>query len=143
MVVIGPLISSAFLDGKDPSDTSFGGDLISSSTDYMDWLNSKPEASVVYVSFGTTSALSKMQEKEIGRGLLECRRPFLWVVKQPMENGKEEGEILENMEELKKYRMVVPWCSQVEVLCNPSIGCFVHIAVGIQRWRVWLLEFRW
>ncbi|KAJ4954238.1 hypothetical protein NE237_011021 [Protea cynaroides] len=101
MAAIGPLIH-----------TSFGGDLISSSMDYMDWLNSKPEASVVYVSFGTTSALSKMQEREIDRGLLECRRPFLWV-------------ILENMEELKKYGMVVPWCSQVEVLCNSSIGCFV------------------
>ncbi|KAJ4954845.1 hypothetical protein NE237_011628 [Protea cynaroides] len=125
MVGIGPLIPSAFLDGKDPSDTSFGGDLVSSTMDYMDWLNSKPEASVVYVSFGTTSALSKTQEREIGRGLLECRRPFLWVVMQPTENGKEEGEILENIEELKKYGMVVPWCSQVEVLCNPSIGCFV------------------
>ncbi|XP_042513739.1 phloretin 4'-O-glucosyltransferase-like [Macadamia integrifolia] len=124
IAAIGPLIPSAFLDGKDSLDTSFGGDMmISSSRDYMDWLNSKPEASVVYVSFGTTSVLSEDQVREIANGLLGSRRPFLWVIRPP--NGKEEVEIVENMEELKKSGMMVPWCSQVEVLCHPSIGCFV------------------
>ncbi|KAJ4957159.1 hypothetical protein NE237_013942 [Protea cynaroides] len=132
IVAIGPLLPSAFLDSKDSSDTSFGGDMmISSSRDYIDWLNSKPEASVVYISFGTTSSLSKSQVRKIAHGLLESRRPFLWILRQPpeteteTETGKEEGGILDNMEELKQYGMVIPWCSQVEVLCNPSIGCFV------------------
>ncbi|KAF7151419.1 hypothetical protein RHSIM_Rhsim02G0067900 [Rhododendron simsii] len=36
-VAIGPLIPSAFLDGKDPSDASFGGDLFQDSKAYIEW----------------------------------------------------------------------------------------------------------
>ncbi|KAF3456677.1 hypothetical protein FNV43_RR01331 [Rhamnella rubrinervis] len=44
LIGIGPLIPSAFLDGKDPSDTSFGGDFVQHSKDYyMEWLNKKPK----------------------------------------------------------------------------------------------------
>ncbi|KAF5951099.1 hypothetical protein HYC85_013092 [Camellia sinensis] len=48
LIGIGQLIPSAFLDGRDPSDTSFAGDLFKKSRDYIEWLNSKPESSVVY-----------------------------------------------------------------------------------------------
>ncbi|KAH7521574.1 hypothetical protein FEM48_Zijuj07G0047800 [Ziziphus jujuba var. spinosa] len=34
MIAVGPLIPFAFLDGKDPSNTSFGGDLYKGSKDY-------------------------------------------------------------------------------------------------------------
>ncbi|GMY32119.1 crocetin glucosyltransferase, chloroplastic-like [Fagus crenata] len=73
LVGVGPLIPSAFLDGKDPSDKSFGGDLIQTSKDhyYIEWLNSKAESSVVYVSFGSLSVLTKPQMEELARGLLE------------------------------------------------------------------------
>ncbi|KAK1592552.1 hypothetical protein Q3G72_026843 [Acer saccharum] len=76
VVGIGPLIPSAFLDGKDPSDKCFGGDIVknssssSSKDSYMEWLDSKPESSVIYVSFGSMSVLSKPQMEEMARGLL-------------------------------------------------------------------------
>ncbi|CAK9167336.1 unnamed protein product, partial [Ilex paraguariensis] len=126
LIGIGPLIPSAFLDGKDPSDTSFGGDLFEKSNAYTEWLNSKPKSSVVYVSFGSILSLSKRQMEEIARGLLETYRPFLWVVRAK-ENGEEEREEdkLSCMEELEQQGMVVPWCSQLEVLSHPSLGCFV------------------
>jgi hypothetical protein len=80
------------LDGKDPSDTSFGGDLFQSSKDhYIEWLNSKPKSSVIYVSFGSLLVLVKQQMEEIARGLLDCDRPFLWVIRAK-ENGEEEKE---------------------------------------------------
>ncbi|CAL5347783.1 unnamed protein product [Camellia sinensis] len=120
LVAVGPLIPSAFLDGKDPSDTSFGGDLHQKSSDYMEWLNLEQKESVVYVSFGSFSVLLKQQMEEIARGLLESGRPFLWVVR-PEQNGEE----LSCKEELRKKGMIVPWCSQVEVLSHPSLGCFV------------------
>ncbi|KAF8388472.1 hypothetical protein HHK36_027144 [Tetracentron sinense] len=126
LIGIGPLIPSAFLDRKDLSDKSFGGDLFHGSRDYMEWLNSKPESSVVYVSFGTMSVLSKPQMEEIGNGLLESCRPFLWVIRQPENGTQEKGETeLNNIEELRREGMIVPWCSQVEVLSHPSVGCFV------------------
>ncbi|XP_048334167.2 phloretin 4'-O-glucosyltransferase [Ziziphus jujuba] len=121
LIGIGPLIPSAFLGGKDPSDTSFGGDLLQHPKDYyMEWLSSKPKGSVIYVSFGSMSKLSKPQMEEIGRALLDIKRPFLWV------NIGEEGEDeLSCREELEKLGMIVPWCSQMEILSNPSLGCFV------------------
>ncbi|KAJ0080039.1 hypothetical protein Patl1_24470 [Pistacia atlantica] len=77
MIIVGPLIPSAFLDGKDPSDTSFGEDLFRGSNDYIEWLNSKPKSSVVYVSFGSLIVLEKQQMEEIARGLLASAHPFL------------------------------------------------------------------
>uniref|UniRef100_A0A2N9EX95 Glycosyltransferase n=1 Tax=Fagus sylvatica TaxID=28930 RepID=A0A2N9EX95_FAGSY len=129
LVGVGPLIPSAFLDGKDPSDKSFGGDLIQASKDhyYIEWLNSKPESSVIYVSFGSVSVLTKPQTEELARALLDFGHPFLWVIRDTEKNGKEEEEIekLSCREELEEKGMIVPWCSQVEVLSHPSVGCFV------------------
>ncbi|CAH2042793.1 unnamed protein product [Thlaspi arvense] len=123
LVGVGPLIPSAFTDGKDPSDTSFGGDLFQNSSDYIEWLNSKPPGSIVYVSFGTMSVLSKQQIDEIASGLQESHRPFLWVIRASSEGDKEEQ--LKFTEKLEKRGMIVPWCSQLEVLSHPSVGCFV------------------
>ncbi|KAF8388479.1 hypothetical protein HHK36_027151 [Tetracentron sinense] len=126
LIGIGPLIPSAFLGGNDPLDKSFGGDLFHASTDYLEWLNSKPDSSVVYVSFGSIAVLSKPQMEEIGKGLLESGRPFLWVIREPKNGTEENGETeLSNIEELRREGMIVPWCSQVEVLSHPSVGCFV------------------
>ncbi|XP_030442034.2 phloretin 4'-O-glucosyltransferase-like [Syzygium oleosum] len=124
VIGIGPLIPSAFLDGQDPADTSFGGDLFKSSSGYIEWLDTKPKASVIYLSFGSISVLSKPQKEEMAQALLEAGRPFLWVIR---ESGKEEREedILSFKDELENLGMIVPWCSQVEVLSHPSIGCFV------------------
>ncbi|GLT97721.1 hypothetical protein SLE2022_152700 [Rubroshorea leprosula] len=124
MVGVGPLMPSAFLGGKDPSDTSFGGDLYKGTKGYMEWLNSQPESSVIYVSFGSISVLSKAQTEEIAKGLLGTGFPFLWVIRESGEGEKEE-EKLSCKEELEKQGMIVPWCSQVEVLSHPSVGCFI------------------
>ncbi|KAL4602037.1 hypothetical protein ACB092_10G024100 [Castanea dentata] len=113
LVVVGPLIPSAYLDERDSSNGS---------KDYMEWLNSKPESSVIYVSFGSISVLMKQQMEEIARGLLDCGRPFLWVIRAK-ENGEEEK--LSCKKELEEKGMIVPWCSQVYVLSHPSMGCFV------------------
>ncbi|KAK3416899.1 hypothetical protein EUGRSUZ_H02640 [Eucalyptus grandis] len=124
VIGIGPLIPSAFLDGQDPSDTSFGGDLFKSSSGYIEWLDTKPKASVIYLSFGSISVLSKPQKEEMARALVEAGRPFLWVIRT---SGKEERDEdrLSCEEELKNLGMIVPWCSQVEVLSHHSVGCFV------------------
>ncbi|TXG72670.1 hypothetical protein EZV62_001249 [Acer yangbiense] len=126
MVAIGPSIPSAFLDGEDPNDTCFGGDMFpaSISKDYKEWLNSNPESSVVYVSFGSILVLKKPQMEEIARGLLDSGHPFLWVIRSEKGNGDEE-EKLSCMEELEQQGMIVTWCSQVEVLSHPAVGCFV------------------
>ncbi|XP_059446800.1 phloretin 4'-O-glucosyltransferase-like [Corylus avellana] len=125
LIAVGPLIPSAFLDGRDPSDTSFGGDLFQTSKDYIEWLNSKPKSSVIYVSFGSLTVLTKQQKEEIASALLESGRPFLWVIRAKENEEEKEEDKLSYKEELEEKGMIVSWCSQVEVLSHPSLGCFV------------------
>ncbi|KAK4752408.1 hypothetical protein SAY87_021206 [Trapa incisa] len=141
MTGIGPLVPSAFLGGRDPWDTSFGGDLFQagSTKDYMQWLDSQAEGSVIYLSFGTIAVISKRQTEEVARGLLATGRPFLWVIRpkenklhqKPQQQQEEEGGEADEhiniscMEELEKQGMIVPWCSQLEVLSHRSVGCFL------------------
>ncbi|XP_034686843.1 crocetin glucosyltransferase, chloroplastic-like [Vitis riparia] len=129
LIGIGPLIPSAFLDAKDPSDTSFGADIFHGSTDCIQWLNSKPKSSVIYVSFGTLCDLPKPQMDEIARALLDSGRPFLWVLRSQgsgnVKDKDQEEEKWNCREELEEKGMIVPWCSQLEVLSHPSSGCFV------------------
>ncbi|KAJ8541952.1 hypothetical protein K7X08_016818 [Anisodus acutangulus] len=122
MVGIGPLIPSYFFDGEDPLDTSYGGDLRHCSKDYMDWLDFMPNASVVYVAFGSYSELSNQMMEEIAKGLVKSKRPFLWIIRDG------EFKSLTNLsckEKLEKQGKIVSWCSQVEVLQHPSLGCFL------------------
>ncbi|KAI3798190.1 hypothetical protein L1987_33459 [Smallanthus sonchifolius] len=125
MVAVGPLIPSAFLDGKDPSDKCFGGDLFERTKEYIEWMNTKPEGSIVYISFGSIIMLSKKQKEAMAHGLLASRRPFLWVIRDKDGDVKEEEEELSCMAELEQLGLIVPWCSQLEVLSHPSLGCFV------------------
>ncbi|KAI7755000.1 hypothetical protein M8C21_010130, partial [Ambrosia artemisiifolia] len=122
LVAVGPLIPSAFLDGKDPSDKSFGGDLFKKTKDYVEWMNTKPKGSIVYISFGSLIMLSKEQKEAMAHALLESGRPFLWVIR---EKDGEEDEEMSRMDELEQLGLIVPWCSQLEVLSHPSLGCFV------------------
>ena len=125
LLAIGPLVPSAYLDGKDASDNSFGGDLFQGSDDYIEWLNSKPKSSVIYVSFGSISVLSKTQSEEMARALLQSGNPFLWVIRTPENGDVKEEDKLGCREELEQKGKIVPWCSQIEVLAHPSVGCFV------------------
>ncbi|CAI9271434.1 unnamed protein product [Lactuca saligna] len=113
---IGPLIPSEFFDRNSSSSDCFER----TEEDYIQWLNTKPKSSVVYVSFGTIAQLSMDQLEEMAIGLLESRRPFLWVIRDSEQAGR-----LSKIEELRKQGMIVGWCSQVVVLSHQAIGCFV------------------
>ncbi|KAL6009457.1 hypothetical protein ACLOJK_022686 [Asimina triloba] len=123
---VGPLIPLAFLGGRETADKSIGGDLHKCSRDYLEWLDSKPNSSVIYVSFGSFSVLPENQMVEILNGVLASCHPFLWVIRNS-EEGQSSAEFWKNIRdaEAAKQGLVVPWCSQVEVLSHPSVGCFV------------------
>ncbi|KAJ0961488.1 hypothetical protein J5N97_001992 [Dioscorea zingiberensis] len=88
---------------------------------YMEWLDTKEEGSVVYISFGSLSVMKKEQKEEMLRGLKESKKPFLWVVRK---DNREEGEGVVEIEE-GEDGMVVEWCDQVRVLAHSAVGCFV------------------
>ncbi|KAJ6316683.1 hypothetical protein OIU78_019882 [Salix suchowensis] len=120
LVGVGPLIPSAFLDGKDPTDTSFGGDLFQDSKDYTEWLNAKPESSVIYISFGSISVVSKPQKEEMARALLDTGRPFLWVIRADGGEEKEEDK-LSCREELEKQGKILTNAKMVEAVWETGV----------------------
>ncbi|KAJ6804958.1 crocetin glucosyltransferase, chloroplastic-like [Iris pallida] len=64
------------------------------------------------------------------------RAAVLWVLRREC---RWEGLELQDDDE---NGMVVEWCSQVEVLSHPSVGCFVTTAGGTRPSRAWSAECR-
>ncbi|KAG2263332.1 hypothetical protein Bca4012_014435 [Brassica carinata] len=117
IVPVGPLITSRTDSGTE--------------AEYVEWLDTKTDSSVLYISFGTVAVLSKKQLVELCKALIQSRRPFLWVITDKSYRSKEDGEEKEEeivscfREELDGIGMVVSWCDQFRVLKHRSIGCFV------------------
>ncbi|KAL1549410.1 UDP-glycosyltransferase 86A1-like [Salvia divinorum] len=113
---IGPLFSSDFAVPNS----------LLSQVSSADWLNSKPPGSVLYVSFGSLATTDKSVILEIAGGLLLSQVNFIWVVRPGMVDSGGGGVMPEGFEDMTRKRgLVVPWCSQNEVLRNPAIGGFL------------------
>lgn len=129
VISVGPLIPSAFADGIDPSDKSFGCDLFEAKNrgiDYLQWLDSKPARSVIYVSFGSLAVVKKEQKVEILGSLLESGKPFLWIIRGGKDSDDEDEAVKAAIEEgAIGEGIIMPWCSQIGVLSHQSIGCFI------------------
>ncbi|KAK1274595.1 Anthocyanidin 5,3-O-glucosyltransferase [Acorus gramineus] len=97
----------------------------------LEWLDQQPERSVVYVSFGSRTALSEEQIKELARALERSGFRFMWVVKTQVVD-KEDEEGLEGlfgegfMERVKERGLVVKdWVEQGEILAHGAVAAFV------------------
>lgn len=96
------------------------------------WLDEQPAKSVVYISFGSRTAMSKDQIKEIGEGLLKSKQKFLWVLKSVKVDKAEETaleellgrSLLQKMEEKRQGIVVKEWVKQENILAHPAIGGF-------------------
>ncbi|XP_039137753.1 LOW QUALITY PROTEIN: UDP-glycosyltransferase 87A2-like [Dioscorea cayenensis subsp. rotundata] len=88
---------------------------ISLASDYMQWLDSQPINSVLYLSLGSFLSVSVAQMDEIVTGLHESGIRFLVV-------GR--GATSRVQAKLGSTDLVVQWCDQLKVLCHPSIGGF-------------------
>ncbi|KAF8404947.1 hypothetical protein HHK36_009842 [Tetracentron sinense] len=119
---VGPLFK---FSGRD--NTGIRGDMWTVAEDCLDWLDSQPPGSVVYVSVGSLVVLKKEQMDEIAWGLLNTGLKFLWVVKPPPKDSIFEDPGLPDgfITEAEGKGMVVQWCPQEKVLAHPSIACFV------------------
>ncbi|RLN13619.1 hypothetical protein C2845_PM09G17200 [Panicum miliaceum] len=91
---------------------------------YMEWLDTKPARSVVYVSFGSVLSMSRRQEEEMRRGLEATGWPYLWVVRTAADGGA-SLEPDPDSSSAGARGLVVEWCDQVRVLSHPAVGCFV------------------
>ncbi|KAL3330201.1 hypothetical protein AABB24_034186 [Solanum stoloniferum] len=118
---IGPTLPSFYMDNRVENDIEYGLNLfhVDSST-CINWLNTKPEGSVVYAAFGSMSTFDDKQMEEIAEGLKATNSYFLWVVKTSQESKIPKKFIEENSEK----GLVINWSPQLQVLSNKAIGCF-------------------
>ncbi|CAM0880003.1 unnamed protein product [Alopecurus aequalis] len=154
VVPVGPVLS--FLDA--PASATNNNDLFKQDgKGYLEWLDEQAAASVVYISFGSLSSMSKRQIAEVARGMAESGRPFLWVLRK---DNRGEIDVNDLCAGDGGSGMVVEWCDQGKVLSHPAVGCFVtHCGwnstlesvacgvpvVGVPQWtdqgtNAWLVE---
>ncbi|XP_010460183.1 PREDICTED: UDP-glycosyltransferase 74B1 [Camelina sativa] len=120
--LIGPMIPSAYLDDRIRDDRDYGASLLKPrSEECMEWLETKPVQSVVFISFGSFGILSEKQLTEIAIALQESNLNFLWVIREAHIKKLPEGFV----ESTKDKALLVSWCNQLEVLAHESIGCFL------------------
>ncbi|KAL3621665.1 hypothetical protein CASFOL_036577 [Castilleja foliolosa] len=94
----------------------------------MAWLDSQQSGSVIYVSFGSITLLTRDELLEFWYGLVNSGRKFLWVIRPDSIIGSEvgnENDVPEELKEGTKSRgYMVGWVPQREVLAHPAIGAF-------------------
>ncbi|KAG8369397.1 hypothetical protein BUALT_Bualt14G0006900 [Buddleja alternifolia] len=123
LLTIGPTIPSFYLDKRLENDNKYDIDLFHSdpSTSIINWLNTKPPQSVVYVAFGSMDNLPKSQMEEISWGLKSANFHFLWVVR---DSDREKKLPKDFIQESREKGLFVHWSRQLEVLSNKAVGCF-------------------
>jgi len=123
---VGPLISSSPLEQN--------GKLVEDErADCLKWLDNQPPSSVLFVSFGSGTALPMAQVTELALGLEASGHHFLWVLRSPSSSflSIEETELSQLLPEGFQSRtqdrglVVASWAPQIPVLAHPSTGGFL------------------
>ncbi|GJN14847.1 hypothetical protein PR202_gb01713 [Eleusine coracana subsp. coracana] len=87
----------------------------------IEWLDKKPNNSVLYLCFGTFVPVSDAQLQELALGLEASGKPFLWVVRSDSWAPPEEWT-----ERVGDRGMVITgWAPQTAILAHPAVGAFV------------------
>lgn len=101
----------------------------------LKWLDDQPQASVVFLCFGSMGSFDEEQVKEIAQGLERSGVRFLWSLQQPPPKGKwvapsdyaDSKDVLPEgfLDRTASVGNIIGWAPQVEILTHPSIGGFV------------------
>ncbi|KAJ8427520.1 hypothetical protein Cgig2_008880 [Carnegiea gigantea] len=107
----------------------------------IQWLDSKPHGSVLYVSFGSEVGPTVDECSQLARALEEIDRPFIWVIRHSSENpgppahlagaqcgpAPEEGCYTQGLECKVGERglLIRGWAPQLLILTHPSTGGFL------------------
>ncbi|MED6114703.1 Soyasapogenol B glucuronide galactosyltransferase [Stylosanthes scabra] len=99
---------------------------------WLKWLNTKPENSVLYVSFGSMNKFPQSQLVEIAHALEGSGHDFIWVVRKNEEEGGGGGggggfleEFEKRVRESGKGYLIWGWAPQLLILENTAIGGLV------------------
>nr|AKA44602.1 UGTPg23 [Panax ginseng] len=105
-----------------------------SSESCINWLDSKPKNSVLYISFGSQHTISASQMMQLAKALDSIDINFIWVVRPPLGFDMNlefdavewlpEG-FLKRIEEQNRGLIIVKWAPQVEILLHKAVGAFL------------------
>jgi hypothetical protein len=92
----------------------------------MTWLDAQPFKSVIYVSFGSITTMTKDALMEFWHGLVNSKKRFLWAIRPDLVDGKGgDGQTpAELVDGTKERGYMVGWAPQEEVLAHPAVGGF-------------------
>ncbi|CAD6341466.1 unnamed protein product [Miscanthus lutarioriparius] len=101
----------------------------------LEWLDRQPPASVLYVSFGTTSCLHAEQVAELAAALKGSKQRFIWVLRDADRAdiyADESGEsrhakfLSEFTKETEGTGLVITgWAPQLEILAHGATAAFM------------------
>ncbi|XP_057441528.1 crocetin glucosyltransferase 3-like [Lotus japonicus] len=127
---VGPLLPPATLKGSKHRAGKEPGIALEAC---IEWLDSKDESSVLYISFGSQNTISASQMMALAEGLEQSGKQFIWVIRPPFGfdlNGEFRAEWLpdgfeERMRLSKQGLLVHKWGPQLEILSHRSTGAFL------------------
>lgn len=128
---VGPTIPSAYLEGELEDDKSYGLKHLKMENNgkILEWLDTKENGSVIYISFGSLVILPHKQVDELTNFLKNITAAaatatnlsFLWVLRE-----SEMEKLPNNFIQTTSHKgLVVNWCCQLQVLSHSAVGCFV------------------
>lgn len=94
-------------------------------TECLDWLDTKSQNSVVYISFGCITVMSAKQLVEFAWGFAASGKEFLWVIRHDLVVGDAAVVPPEFLVETEDRRMLASLCAQEKILSHSSIGGFL------------------
>ncbi|KAI5075058.1 hypothetical protein GOP47_0011019 [Adiantum capillus-veneris] len=93
---------------------------------HMLWLDSQPDLSVLYVSFGSLASVTLPQLEELVAGILFSKHRFLWVFRPNHVKDAPSATFPEDLLSKSHGRgYVTHWAPQLKVLSHPSISAFL------------------
>ncbi|PPS13049.1 hypothetical protein GOBAR_AA07583 [Gossypium barbadense] len=111
---VGPVIELTGLSYSDSDDK------------VMKWLDDQPQASVVFLCFGSMGSFKTPQVKEIALGLEQSGFRFLWSLRvQPPQNDASEMLPDGFLKRVQGRGMICSWAPQLKVLTHKVIGGFI------------------
>ncbi|CAN1145289.1 UDP-glycosyltransferase 71A15 [Linum perenne] len=105
----------------------------SATNDVIQWLDDKPECSVVFLCFGSMGAFGGEQVKEIASALEQSGHRFLWSLRRRSDawvsptDYEDFNEVLPEgfLDRTEGVGKVIGWAPQTAVLGHKAIGGFV------------------
>nr|AZQ26910.1 UGT85F24 [Avena strigosa] len=108
-----------------PLDVAVQSNLWKEQDGLLEWLDSHPPRSVVYVNYGSITVMTNEQMLEFAWGLANSGYPFLWNVRPDLVKGDAAVLPPEFSAAIEGRGLLTTWCPQEKVIVQDAVGVFL------------------